>query len=460
MKNFKVELSKDWKKYTFVLKADYEIELKEKFHKEWYNILSISEIDNIEVSGQAFYFEIFVNLELKKWTINSSDIFKAYLKLRKELGYRVKYIYDKLDATEEEKIELVNKLEKQFDLFNINNASLKKEEIIIKKEDNKNDDNKQENFYLKKELDEAYNIIGFVLIKLKNIIDWKIDETLTSEEKLKLTDIYNNLIKIRNSTNIAKLKEIWELALKKIWKIELWVLENKKTKELELVLKETNKLLKKVGSKTQFIEKEKDLGYILATLWNNFNDFFISNFKKEKEKKQDLDKESYYYQKNKLLLKRYLKLKQEIDKEKLQNLMKFIFSFSQENKDFVIKYNIKQALIKQNIYLLRAKLDNKSFSYTKIVNSYEKGLGWILNIFNLLKNSIFYFTFLYSLFFIIFISLSYYLNLDYNLNLATLKYIILLLFFYFYFTFSKNFALILLNSIFFWFSIAIYLINF
>jgi hypothetical protein len=55
--------------------------------------------------------------------------------------------------------------------------------------------------------------------------------------------------------------------------------------------------------------------------------------------------------------------------------MKFIFSFSQENKDFVIKYNIKQALIKQNIYLLRAKLDNKSFSYTKIVNSYEKGLG-------------------------------------------------------------------------------------
>jgi hypothetical protein len=34
MKNFKVELSKDSKKFTFVLKANYEIELKEKFHKE------------------------------------------------------------------------------------------------------------------------------------------------------------------------------------------------------------------------------------------------------------------------------------------------------------------------------------------------------------------------------------------------------------------------------------------
>ncbi len=460
MKNFKVELSKEWKKYTFVLKANYEIELKEKFHKEWYNILSISEIDSIEVSWQAFYFEILINSELKKWTINSSDIFKAYLKLRKELGYRVKYLYDKLDATEEEKIELVNKLEKQFDLFNINNVSFKKEENIVKKEENKNDDSKQENFYLKKELDEAYNIIGFVLIKLKNIIDWKIDETISVEEKLKLTNIYNNLIKVKTSTNIAKLKEIGELALKKIWEIELWVLENKKTTELELVLKETNKLLKKVGSKTQFIEKEKDLWYIFQNFWESVKDFLINNLKQETKQKQEIDKESYYYQKNELLLKRYLKLKQEIDKEKLQNLMKFIFSFTQENKDFVIKYNIKQALIKQNIDLLRAKLNNKSFSYTKIVNTYEKWLGKILNIFNILKNSIFYFIFLYSLFFIIFISLTYYLNLDYNLNLATLKYIILLLFFYFYFSFSKNFALILLNSIFFWFSIAIYLINF
>ncbi|MDD5212958.1 MAG: hypothetical protein PHG82_00815 [Candidatus Gracilibacteria bacterium] len=460
MKNFKVELSKDSKKYTFVLKANYEIELKEKFHKEGYNILSISEIDNIEVSGQAFYFEIFVNSELKKGTINSSDIFKAYLKLRKELGYRVRYIYDKLDATEEEKIELVNKLEKQFDLFNINNVSLKKEEIITKKEENKNDDNKQENFYLKKELDESYNVIGFVLIKLKNIIDGKIDENISIEQKQKLTDVYNNLIKVKTSTNISKLKEVGEVALKRIGEIELRALESKKTKEFEQVLQETNKLLKKVGSKTQFIEKEKDLGYILENLGNNIKEFFINNFKSEKVQKQELDKESYYYLKNETLLKRYLKLKQELDKEKLQNIGKFIFAFSPENKDFVIKYNIKQALINQNIDLLKAKLNNKSFSYTKIVNTYEKGLGKILNIFNILKNSIFYFIFLYSIFFIFFISFTYYLNLDYSLNLATLKYIILLLLFYFYFTFSKNFTLILLNSIFFGFSIVIYLINF
>ncbi len=214
MKNFKVELSKDSKKYTFVLKANYEIELKEKFHKEWYNILSIVEVDNIDVYGKAFYFEILVNGELKKWTINSSDIFKSYLKLRKDLGYTVRYIYDKIDASDEEKQEMIHFLEKQFELFNINNNQIKKEEIIIKKVSH-NDDKKQENFYAKKELEEAYNIIGFVLIKLKNIIEWKIDENISFEEKEKLTTIYNNLIKVKTSTNIAKLKEVWELAFEK-----------------------------------------------------------------------------------------------------------------------------------------------------------------------------------------------------------------------------------------------------
>jgi hypothetical protein len=65
---------------------------------------------------------------------------------------------------------MIHFLEKQFELFNINNNQIKKEEIIIKKVSH-NDDKKQENFYAKKELEEAYNIIGFVLIKLKNIIE-------------------------------------------------------------------------------------------------------------------------------------------------------------------------------------------------------------------------------------------------------------------------------------------------
>lgn len=460
MKNFKVELSKDWKKYTFVLKANYEIELKEKFHKEWYNILSIVEVDNIDVSGKAFYFEILVNGEIKKWTINSSDIFKSYLKLRKELWYTVKYLYDKIDITDEEKIDLINKLEKQFELFNIKNNSFKKDEVVIIKKENNNDDKKQETFYAKKELQEAYNIIGFVLIKLRNIIEWKIDENISLEEKEKLTIIYNLLIKVKTSTNIAKLKEVWELALKKIGEIELKVLEDKKTIELEQILKETNKLLKKVWSKTQFIEKEKNLSYIITNLAINIKEFFIENFKKPKKIKEKIDTESYYYLKNETLLRRYNKLQKELTIEFYKNFYKFIFTFNKDNLDFVTKFNIKKALVNQNIKLFEAKLSNKYFSYTKIVNTYEKWLRNLLDIFNILKNSLFYFIFLYSLLFIIFLILSYYLNLEYNLNLLTLKYIILLLMVYFFFSFSKNFITIIIGIIFISFSIMIYWINF
>lgn len=459
MKNFKVELSKDSKKYTFVLKANYEIELKEKFHKEWYNILSIVEVDNIEVSGKAFYFEILVNSEIKKWTINSTDIFKSYLKLRKDLWYTVRYLYDKLDSSEEEKIEIIHSLEKQFELFNIKNSTIKKEEVIVKKVSN-NDDNKQENFYAKKELEEAYNVIWFVLIKLRNILDWKIDENISLEEKEKLTSVYNNLIKVKSSSNIAKLKEVWELALRKIWEIELKALESKKTKEFSEVLKETNKLLKKVWSKTQFIEKEKDLAYIAENLLNSINTFFKEFLKSDKKKKEEIDKESYYYLKNEWLLKRYKHLEKELNIEYYKNFYKFLLLISEEQKDFVTRYNIKKALVKQNITLLEAKISNKSFSYTKIVNTYEKWIRNLLDLFNIFKNSLFFLIFLYSLFFILFLASNYFFELNYNINLSTLKYLILLIFLYFFFSLSKNTILIISNSVIFFFLIITYLVNF
>ncbi len=248
--------------------------------------------------------------------------------------------------------------------------------------------------------------------------------------------------------------------MKKIWEIELKALESKKTKEFWDVLKETNKLLKKVGSKTQFIEKEKDLAYIVENIWKSLKDFFIENFKSTKKKKEEIDKESYYYLKNEWLLKRYKDLEKELNIEKIKNFHKFIFTFNQNYLDFITRYNIKKALVIQNITLLEAKISNKSFSYTKIVNTYEKWLNNLLEIFNTLKNSLFYFIFLYSLFFLVFINLFNYLNIEYTLNLATLKYIILLIIFYFFFLLSKKILSIIFNAIFFSFIIIIYLVNF
>jgi hypothetical protein len=61
---------------------------------------------------------------------------------------------------------------------------------------------------MKKELEETYRLIDFVLIKIKNILENAIDEDLNLEKKDKLKTLYNSIIKIKKTTNISKLKEI------------------------------------------------------------------------------------------------------------------------------------------------------------------------------------------------------------------------------------------------------------
>lgn len=92
MKNFKVEVSKWLEKYNLIRKAESESLLKELLHKEWFSVLSIQTMDNIEVEWNKFYFEIFQNGEWKVGTIVSKDIFKAYLRLKDNLKYDLKYI--------------------------------------------------------------------------------------------------------------------------------------------------------------------------------------------------------------------------------------------------------------------------------------------------------------------------------------------------------------------------------
>jgi hypothetical protein len=56
-------------------------------------------------------------------------------------------------------------------------------------------------------LEETYKLIDFVLAKTKQIFESK-NLKLTEEKREKLKILYNSLIKIKSSTNIAKLKEI------------------------------------------------------------------------------------------------------------------------------------------------------------------------------------------------------------------------------------------------------------
>jgi hypothetical protein len=61
---------------------------------------------------------------------------------------------------------------------------------------------------MKKELEETYKIIERVLVKLKFFINLKDTSYIDFEKREKLNQIYTEIIKLKTSTNIFKLRQI------------------------------------------------------------------------------------------------------------------------------------------------------------------------------------------------------------------------------------------------------------
>ena len=448
------KVSKWGKKYTLILSAINEIQARERVHKEWYSILNIESVDEWSIVGHKYFFEGEKDGSIKKGKILWDDIFKAYLKLRKDLWYNVKVLYTEKDETLtwEEKEKIMKELEEEYNIFVWKTKKTKWKKLKEEIEKNREDKKQLGNFYLKKELDETYKLIDFVLEKIKPIIIGEEELDLNIEQKEKIKDIYNSIIKLKKTTNISKLKEIWELALLKIWKLELANLEKKQDKNSRELLKDTNKLLKKIGSKQQFIEKSKDIKEILSALLDDTNKYFKVLFGRDKknEKKQKVDESSYSYIKNERLLKKY--------KEKLnlntKDILKNTFSF-QKRKKLLLRRNV----IKQNILLLLAKKKGVSFSYTFIKKWYSKFITKIVNTFQSIRQYIFYIIVLYSLVFIWYVNYSSF-NKIYTFNYEGLFYFIIISILYFILFLSRSLLSIIINISILFFIITFWIINF
>lgn len=451
--NFKFVVSKNQKKYELIIKANSEIEARDRLHNEGYSILNVEKIDNLNILGNKFLFTVVKDLEIKNWIIYWEDIFKVYLKLKKEFDYNVISLYSEQDKdkSEEYKKDILKKIEEEYYLFS--NKWIKKEleeKKEIKKIENKENILEQD-FYLKKELEEIYKLTDFVLKKMQNLINNAFFE-IRKEQKEKLIFVYNSLIAIKNSRNINKLKEILELALIKIWKLELEYLEATKDKKIWLLLKETNGLLKNVWSKTQILEKDKDIVYILKQKFQVIKEFF-ENFKKEDVNK--LDKETHSYIKTLVLLKKYQEKKQEVDKELKKNLY-FIF-WNREKKEALL---LKKVVINQNISILEAKLKGRVFSYTKIVKWYKELEKLFLNFLKIIGENITVIIFIYCLIFLIFINLWYFSFLNLDINMKGIVLFIYLLLILFLFNLTRGFLSFTFYFVFFIFLNIFFRVNF
>ncbi len=453
MKNFKVEVSKWLEKYNLIRKAENEALLKEELHKEWFTLLSIQAMDNIDVSWNKFYFEILENWNIKTWTIVSNDIFKAYLKIKDELKYDLKYIYSEKETTLEEKETIIKELQEHYRIYlDSNKKELDKKQQDTEKKTKVVVEETVDNFAMKKEIDDLYKIITKVLEKLRYFIEISNDEYLTLERKEKLREVYNNVIKLKTSTNIPKLKQIWEAALIKIWEIELHILETKKTKESKDLLTETNKLLKEVWSKSSFIQKDKDLNYILAHFLENLKEHFL--FWKKKKAVFEVDTKSSSYLKTRLLIEKYERKLKDLDKEILRNFYIYLIP-NEKNSEQKTNFYLRKKVIKQNLLILKWRLTWKTFSYTKIIKWYNYFVDKVLWFFKFFNPSIFIVLIIYSFIFLLLNFINYFSFIDLKLNFNWMFYFIYLCFIY---LFIKNIKWLLGMS--FWVVILIFLFIF
>jgi len=299
MQKYKIVASKSQKKYTLVLSADSESQAKERLHKDGYSILSVVEYtEEKKISGKKFLFQVQKDGDIKNGVIVWDDIFKAYIKLRDDLWYDVLSIYpegDEAHTNAQKKQEIITELKNGYDI--------KKKEISIKKEEKKS----EESFYMKKKLDETYKLIDAAVNKFDSVFNNRAQYDISEDMFFKLEKVYEKLLHIKGSTNIIKLREIWELALIKIWEIELQALESTKDRESRKLLQETNTLLKKIGSGAQFIEEDRDIKKKISNFFHDFIDSLSldkmkDDIKNNKAKKKLIDTESYSFLKTILLL--------------------------------------------------------------------------------------------------------------------------------------------------------------
>lgn len=462
MQKYKIAVSKDQKKYTLVLQADNENLARERVHKEWYSILSIEEFTEKVNMWKAFVFSWTLKWEEKKWKVMWDDVFKVYLKLRKELGYNVKELYQNDEShtiTEEQKTKLLRSLEEEYEIFH--EAEVKKakkdEKKVKKPEDNKKlEETNIDSFYMKKELEQNYKLIDFVLQKVKNLIDDKEINNLDLEQKEKLKSVYNSIVKIKKTTNVHKLKEIWEIALLKVWLLELHELEKHKSKQMKWMLKETNKLLKQIWSSTQFTEKDSDYKRILSEKFQKVLDNFSK--KADKKIKKEVDKSSHEYIRTELLIRKYREKYKDNTKNILKNLWKFI-----SNSEYRSDTLLRRKVIKQNLLLYKVKQKWVNYSYTAVKKWYLALLEKIESLIQLVRQYIFWIIFFYSVFILIYINIFPLIQSDINeinFNFKGLFYFILFIFVYLTLYIRKWFISLWVNFVILFFIIIFWIINF
>ncbi|NDK19388.1 hypothetical protein GW819_00950 [Candidatus Gracilibacteria bacterium] len=446
MQSFQAVCAKNNQKVELVIKYNSLEEARQALHNQGYSIITIKQIEETENRGKVFYFDIILDGQKKNGQIQSTDIFKAYIKLVNDLHYQIISIYEDINATEEEKRFTTSKIHSGYLLYLEQNTKkeVKKEEKIEQTTQVQAAYTDISDTFVGKELQKYYILIDKIVQKIENILQIY-GQDIESERKTKLQDFLITLKQLKNTTNIDKLRIIAESVLIKIGELELELLQTNKTKEKQNFLSETNDLLKKFGSGEKIVNPETDIYKKIQIIITEIsNNFFTKKETLNEEKK--IDTQSYVFYKNLRELNIY--------KEKLHRTQKDLFiAIILFQKEKITRLSIRKRLIIQNIQLIEKRIKNVKFSYTSIVKGFQYYLDVIIFLLKTIGNYMVYIIFIYSLFFIYFS-----LGQSFSFNYGIIKIIVIFSFFSFLTRFIKNkSSLIIYAGIFIFFHIVLQL---
>lgn len=393
MQTFQAVCAKNNRKIELIVRYNSLEEARADLHAQGYSIIDIKQIEERETVGQVFYFEILLDGKKKSGQIQSGDLFKAYIKLVDDLRYNVVAIYEDINSTEEEKAFVTSKIQASYLLYKQQNTKKEgiKEVKIEQTAQKSNDASDISTSYVGKEIQIYYTLIDKILLKIETLLV-RFSTEISDERKWKLQEIHTTLKQLKNTTNTDKLRIISEKALLRIWAVELDLVRGTVDKEKQGFIDETNDILRKFGSSERVRNPDTDI----LLKGKRILDEFIQTFSSIKEIKKDAkkDTQSFVFYKNLRELHIY---KQKLS-ETNRNLFIATLLFQKEKQQ---RLRLKKRLIIQNIQLIKNRIKNIRFSYSKIVKwiEYYADIG----VFSLayIGDIILYGIFFFSLFFIV-----------------------------------------------------------
>jgi hypothetical protein len=188
-----------------IVEYDDIILARNDLHTQGYSVIEIDSIQDDSIIGNNedfFYFDIQFQNATRSGKIQAKDILTAYKRLVEEMGYTVISIYASKNATLEEKIYTTNAVKSSYEVFL---HSKKTEEKVI--QERKNTSEIHQNDVLSREITRYQALIDRTIQKIQKIFI-TYNSILTEDKKLKLQEIATVLTRIKQITNVEKLKQI------------------------------------------------------------------------------------------------------------------------------------------------------------------------------------------------------------------------------------------------------------